>query len=146
MNKIINGVAGYLKDHKINFKTDDKNEEVIWFVAKLPNGSADLMFFISYNEDESSFIMLINRIARFREVRTELTRLMNSYNADPETYNSKMYIDSQGDIVVSCCATIKSGSVLEQIVDYIDICVESIQKYYPEIVKVIEDSAQPAQN
>lgn len=141
MNKYINGLAGYLKDHKIGYSTADDNEDILWFKTKLPDGSADVLYFISYNEKEQSFIMLINHIAKFTEVRTELMKLMNDFDADPLSFNCKMYIDQQGELIVNCCAIIKSGEVVEQMIDYIDMSVVAIQKYYPEIVKVTELSA-----
>lgn len=138
MNKFINGLAGYLKDHKISYSTANDNEDILWFKTKLPDGSADVLYFISYNEKEQSFIMLINHIAKFTEVRTELMKLMNDFNADPLSFNCKMYIDQQGDIVVNLCSIIKSGNIVEQMVDYIDVSVVALQKYYPEVIKITE--------
>ena len=138
MNKTINQIGNMLDRRRIPYQLRQDNENVLRFQLRLPQSGADVIFMISFIEEQSNFNLSVSRIARFNAPTMDAYRLINRINADPKSYNCKMFLDSEGYVIVTCNAVIESGAVVKQVEEYIGIALDTIDEYYPQLVEVIE--------
>lgn len=138
MNKTINQIGNMLDRRRIPYQLRQGNENVLRFQLRLPQSGADVIFMISFIEAQSNFNLSVSRIARFNAPTMDAYRLINRFNADPKSYNCKMFLDSEGYVIVTCNAVIESGAVVKQVEEYIGIALDTIDEYYPQLVEVIE--------
>jgi len=138
MNRTIVMLGDMLDRRRIPYQQNLNNENVIRFHINLPESGAEVAFMISYIEPNNNFNLAINRIARFNAPTMDAYRLINRFNADPSTYNCKMFLDSEGYVIVTCNSVIEFGAVVKQVEEYIGIAIEALDKYYPQLVEVID--------
>ena len=65
MNKTINQIGNMLDRRRIPYQLRQDNENVLRFQLRLPQSGADVIFMISFIEQQSNFNLSVSRIARF---------------------------------------------------------------------------------
>jgi hypothetical protein len=141
MNNTLKNFADYLTQNNLKYSTDDDNEDVIWFIAKLPNNEAVPLFYLNYNEENGSLVIMASRIVKFGSVNLELMKAVNAFNSDPSTFNCKAFIDNTGEFVVNNSSFVRNDeNANDMILSLVDITVASLSKHYDDIVNTIEES------
>ena len=143
MNNTLNKFADYLKSQGFEIHTKDDNEDAVWFQIKLPNFDAAPLFFLSYTESTNTMLIMVSRMVRFRGVNTHIMQLINFFNGDPSTMNCKMFIDMNGELVVSCSSFLDSKDPYESIIQYMDITVSALDHHLPLMSEEMENASDP---
>jgi hypothetical protein len=143
MNNTLNKFADYLKSQGFEIHTKDDNEDAVWFQVKLPNFDAAPLFFLSYTESTNTMLIMVSRMVRFRGVNTHIMQLINFFNGDPSTMNCKMFIDMNGELIVSCSCFLDSKDPYESIIQYMDITVSALDHHLPLMIEEMENSSDP---
>jgi len=86
---------------------------------------------------------MVSRMVRFRGVNTHIMQLINFFNGDPSTMNCKMFIDMNGELIVSCSCFLDSKDPYESIIQYMDITVSALDHHLPLMIEEMENSSDP---
>lgn len=141
MNKLISELAEYVGANKAPYRLAEDNENVIWFKTGLPKNNAAPVVYISYEEKSGIFYMMLSNLFKLTGAGIDLYQIINEFNADNGSFNCKMFIDREGDIVVNCSSVIEAKDALAQVNEYISVAVSSIDKYYGRIEELLEKNS-----
>lgn len=140
MNKLISELAEYVSANKAPYRLAEDNENVIWFKTGLPKNDAAPVVYISYDGKSGIFYMMLSNLFKLTGAGIDLYQIINEFNADNDSFNCKMFIDPEGDIVVNCSSVIGAEDTLGQVNEYISVAISSIDKYYGRIAELLEKS------
>ncbi|MCR5600530.1 MAG: YbjN domain-containing protein [Ruminococcus sp.] len=139
MNKVVADFCGLLESHGVPYELNDNDANMIRFKTRLPHHQVAPVVFIHYNPANQALTLALSRMVHFNTVPVELYQLINSFNADPENFACKMFIDDAGEIIVLVNAVIAGDDPRDQIEDYLNISILAIDKYLGRISEVAEN-------
>lgn len=138
MNKYITDFHERLEKRNITAVLDEKNENVIWFRARLPHAEAAPLFFVSFDEITGAFNLMITQLFKVKKPTIEIMSAINTFNSNPKIFACKMFMDHEGDITLNISALLERKIALELFDEYIDIAVAAIDSYYPLLDEMIQ--------
>lgn len=138
MNKYITDFNERLKERNLTTLLDEKNENVIWFRAKLPHAESTPLFYVSFDEITGSFTLFITQLFKIKKPTIEIMSAINTFNSNPKCFACKMFLDHEGDITLNINAFLERKIALDLFDTYIDIAVAAIDSYYPLLEEMIQ--------
>ena len=67
-------------------------------------------------------------------------QIFNRFNADPENFACKMFVDDTGELIVLANAVVAGEDPRDQIEDYLNIAILASDKYFGIISDVIDNN------
>ncbi len=145
MNNTIKQIAGFFDSQNLKYKTSDENENVIWLHLALPSKQAAPLVFISYNEENQVVTIMAGHIVHVTNATHSLMLRMNAFNADPEVFGCKMFIDFDGELTVSYRGFVHGEGVAPQIISLVDVVLTAVDRHYQKIVELFPDEPEEAE-
>ena len=143
MNPIVADFCGLLESRSVPYELNDNDANMIRFRTKLPHHEVAPYVFIHYNPDNQALTLALNHTAKFTSVGMDLYQVINDFNADSESFGCKMYIEQNGELVVLTSAVLGGkdrNDIRDQLEDYLNVAIVSLDKYYGRISEIIENS------
>jgi hypothetical protein len=140
MNPIVADFCALLESKNVSYELNDNDENMLRFQSKLPNHEVAPVVFIHYNPKNQALTLALSRMAHFSSVGVDLYQLLNQFNADPENFACKMFVDDAGEIVVLVNAVVAGDDPRDQIEDYLNTAILASDKYFGRISEVIENN------
>ena len=143
MNPIVADFCGLLESRSVPYELNDNDANMIRFRTKLPHHEVAPYVFIHYNPNNQALTLALNHTAKFTSVGLDLYQVINEFNADSESFGCKMYIEHNGELVVLTSAVLagkNNKDIRDQLEDYLNVAIVSLDKYYGRISEIIENS------
>ena len=139
-NAVIADFCELLESQNVSYELNQNDENMMRFRTKLPHHDTAPYVLVHHNPANSALSLALSRIALFSNAGEELYHIINDFNADPENFACKMFIDKDGQIIVLTNAILKGENTRNQIEDYLNICVLSLDKYLGKILELVNNS------
>lgn len=140
MNKIVADFCGLLESRGVPYELNENDENMIRFRTKLPNHESTPIVFMHFNPANQALTLALSRMFHFEGAGLDLYQLLNKFNADPENFACKMFLDDTGEIIVLVNAVVAGDDPRDQIEDYLNIAILASDKYFGRISEVIENN------
>ena len=140
MNKIVADFCGLLEARGVPYELNDNDANMIRFRTKLPNHESTPIVFMHFNPANQALTLALSRMFHFEVAVPDLYKLMNQFNADPENFACKMFLDDTGEIIVLANAVVAGDDPRDQIENYLNISILASDKYFGKISEVIENN------
>ena len=140
MNPIVADFCGLLESRGVPYELNENDENMIRFRTKLPNHDVTPIVFIHFNPKNQALTLALSRMVHFDGVGIDIYQIFNRFNADPENFNCKMFVDDSGELIVLSNAVIAGKDPRDQIEDYLNIAILASDKYFGTISEAIENN------
>ncbi|WP_173458642.1 hypothetical protein [Ruminococcus flavefaciens] len=139
-NKVIAEFRDILEKRGVAYELNNEDANMIRFRTQLPNYEKATPFvLIHFNEDNGALSLALSGIATFTKGGPDLYAVLNDFNADPGNFGCKMFVETDGHLIVLTNAIIKSGNVCDLIEEYLKINILATDKFYSRISEIIEN-------
>ena len=139
-NKAIAAFREILDKRGISYDLNQNDGNMIRFRTQLPNFEGVTPYvIIHFNEDNGALSLALSGIATFTKGGPDLYAVLNDFNADPGNFGCKMFVETDGHLIVLTNAIIKSGNVCDLIEEYLKINILATDKFYSRISEIIEN-------
>ena len=130
MNNTLTKLAEYLSKQNFKCTGGDDNEDVLWVPIGLPHHDTAPLFYINFHEETGVLIINAGRMIKYNKAGASVMDCINFFNADPENFNCKVFIDRSGELVVNNSSILSGDMLPEKIVDRIDLTVRAIDRHF----------------
>lgn len=140
MDKVLSEFCGLLDNHKIIYERNEHDENMIRFRTKLPNHDITPFAILHFNPKTSGLSLSLSQFAVLSSTGPEFWQILNEFNADPNSFGCKMFLDRSGEIVILTNAILKGENTIGQIEDYLNIDLVALDKYIGRISELIDNT------
>ena len=140
-SKVVADFCETLKERNVPFEVNEKDSNMLRFRTKLPHiENVTPLVFIHVNGDTNALSLALSQMARFDEVNLDVCKIINEFNADPECFGCKMFIDERGELIVLVNAVVTGEAPAKLVEDYLNISILCIDKHLGKILEIIKNS------
>ena len=139
-NEIIAEFCKGLDERRVGYELNNNDGNLLRFRAKLPNHNASPLVLVHFNPENNALSLALSKFVVFGNPNMEIYKLINDFNSDQNNFGCKLFIDTDGDVIVLTNAIAKGDNICKQIEEYLEINVLAIDNYFDRISEIINNA------
>lgn len=138
MNEVISAVYKKFTGDGVECRIPENNEDTVWINTKLPDHEKLVTLCAGYNPQNGVGTVVITGAASFKAVGKELFLFINDFNANPQSFAFKTFLDGGGELVFST-ASIIGENALHKLLLYIELGISCVNGSYGKLREITAD-------